>query len=588
MAWQRAKSESLCKSGCFLILLIFLGLSAVVSNGAAAGVSMNATIDPPSITVGETATLSLSFEGGKPDGDIQIPSVPNLVIIPGVESLRQFRINNRISISYVRTFSVTAEKEGEYIIPPFTAIVGGQKVQSQPIKLIVGKVDNRDIERFARLRFNISKSEVRVGEPFLVEVRLLYIVLNGGEQPQIAGDGFNIGKLVQNESHTIEEGRSWRLLRFQTYATPLRPGELTLGPVSMKVTIPSRLERNFFGETVVASWRSVVLTAPEYKIKVLPLPSINVPEGFNGAIGVYNMTVSVAPTNVAVGDPITVKVTISGRGPIESITLPEQPAWSEFKVYPPTSSVEIRDQFGLEGAKTFEQVVVAKSTETHELPPFVFAYFDTDKQEYRVLTGPRVPLIIRPSAAGQVVMNITTNTPSAVVQTDIVSNKVKPGSLGTITAPVIVNPYFWCVQTLPAAVWLVLFVRRKRLEELANNPRLRRKLETDRIIKEELKKLPLLAAQKKTEEFYATVFRLLQERLGERLDLPALSITESVIEEHLIPGGCPEELISLLRKLFLECNQARYGGQKNVQELHQIIPEVERALKLLSEIEVKK
>lgn len=587
MAGCRINSKMRLKFGVFLILM-FWGLVAAVTDSLAAGVSLNATIDPPSITVGETATLSLSFEGGKPDGDIQIPSVPNLAIVPGGESFRQVILNNRISINYVRTFAVTAEKEGEYTIPPFTATVGGQKVASQPIKLIVGKVDNREIERFARLRFNISKNEVRVGEPFLIEVRLLYLVLNGGEQPQIAADGFNIGKLVQGETHTIEEGRSWRVLRFQTYATAMRPGELTLGPVSMKVTIPSRLERNFFGETVVASWRTVVVTAPEYKIKALPLPSTNVPAEFNGAIGVYNMTVSVSPTNVAVGDPITVKVAISGRGPIETITLPEQPAWSEFKVYPPTSKVEITDQFGLTGTKTFEQVVVAKSTETRELPPFVFAYFDTEKQEYRVLTGPRVPLIVRPSATGQLVMNITTNNAASLVQTDIVPNKVKPGALGTITAPVIINPYFWGAQTLPAAVWLVLLVRRKRLEELANNPRLRRRIETERIIKEELKKLPILAGQQKTEEFFATVFRLLQEKIGERLDLPALSITESVIEEYLIPLGCSEELITLLRRLFLECNQARYGGQKNTQQLHQIIPEVERALKLLSEVEVKK
>lgn len=572
-----------------LLWLALVGIGILPVNSVyCAGVSLTATIDPPAITVGETATLSLSFEGGKPDGDIQIPSVPNLVIIPGGESFRQYIVNNRISISYTRTFAVSAEKEGEYIIPPFTATVGGQKVSSQPLKLIVGKVDSRDIERFARLRFNISKNEVRVGEPFMIEVRLLYLVLNGGEQPQIAAEGFNIGKLVQNESHSIEDGRSWRTLTFRTYATAMRAGELTLGPVSMKVTIPSRLERNFFGETVVASWRTVVLTAPEYKIKALPLPSTNVPPEFNGAIGVYSMTVSVSPTNVAVGDPITVKITISGRGPIEAITLPEQPGWSEFKVYPPTSKVELADQFGLAGTKTFEQVVVAKSTETRELPPFVFAYFDTEKQEYQVLKGPSVSLIVRPSASGQLVMNITTNVPVTAVQTDIVPNKVKPGSLGSITVPVIINPYFWGAQTLPAAVWFILLIRRKRLEELANNPKLRRKLETERIIKEELKKLPLLAAQKNTEEFFATVFRLLQEKIGERLDLPALSITESVIDEHLIHLGCSEELISTLRKLFNECNQARYGGQKNVQQLNQVVSELERALKLLSEIEVKK
>ncbi|MCX7667368.1 MAG: TlpA family protein disulfide reductase, partial [Atribacterota bacterium] len=47
---------------------------------------------------------------------------------------------------------------------------------------------------------------------------------------------------------------------------------------------------------------------------------------------------------------------------------------------------------------------------------------------------------------------------------------------------------------------------------------------------------------------------IVQEKIGERLELPALSITESVIDENLVPMGCSEELIQLLRKLFDECN----------------------------------
>lgn len=552
------------------------------------GASLTVSIDPPTITVGETAVLNLVFEGGIPDGDIQLPSVDNLSFQYAGQSSRQIIINNRVSSQFVISYTVTAQKEGEYTIPSIVSTVGGQRVASQPIKLVVAKTDNKEIERFARLRFTISKNQVRVGEPFFIEVRLLYVAINGGEQPVLSADGFTIGKFVQNESHTIEEGRSWRLITFKTFASALRPGELTIGPASMKVTIPARLERNFFGETVVAAWRTVVLTTPSYKVKAEPLPSLNVPPEFNGAIGVYNMTVSVAPTNVAVGDPITVKVTISGRGPIESITLPEQQGWSEFKVYPPTSKVELADQFGLAGSKVFEQVVVAKSTETRELPPFTFAYFDTDKQEYQVLKGPRVPLIVRPSASGNAIFfSSATNTASTSVQTDIVHIKTRPGVIGTISAPLIVKPGFWAAQTIPAIAYVVLLLRRKRLDELANNPKLRRRLQTEKIIKEEFKKLPQLASEQKTEEFFAVVFRLLQEKIGERLDLPAPSITEDVIEEQLKPAGASAELIEILQRLFFECNQARYGGQKNIRQLNEFIPVVENALKLLSEFEVK-
>ncbi|MGC8830776.1 MAG: BatD family protein [Verrucomicrobiia bacterium] len=573
---------------CGLIIKSFAAILWIFAAGIHLfAATLTVSIDPPTVSVGETAILNLMFEGGVPDGNVKMPEVENLDFQFTGQSSRQIIINNRVSSQYVISYAVTSQKEGEYTIPSIVATVGGQRVASQPIKFVVAKADNRDIERFARLRLSVSRDRVRIGEPFYVEIRLLFLAMNGAEQPQLASDGFTIGKFAQNESHTIEDGRSWRLITLKTFAIALKPGDLTIGPASMKVTIPARLERNFFGETIVASWRTVILTTPSYKIKAEPLPSMDVPPQFNGAIGVYNMSVSVAPTNIAVGDPITVKITISGRGPIESLSLPEQPQWSEFKVYPPTSKVELTDQFGLAGSKTFEQVVVAKSTETRELPPFTFAYFDTDKQQYQVLKGPTVPLIVRPSA-GNTIIFASTNTPSAVAQADIVHIKTRHGVIGQISPPLIAQPLFWTLQTLPAVAWLGLLIRRKRLDELANNPKLRRRLQSEKIIKEELKKLHQFAQEQKTEEFFAGIFRILQEKLGERLDLPAASITESVIDEYLKPAGARQELIETLQKLFFECNQARYAGQKNARQLNEFIPLVQKTLDLLSDFEIKK
>ena len=72
----------------------------------------------------------------------------------------------------------------------------------------------------------------------------------------------------------------------------------------------------------------------------LPLPPANAPANFNGAVGHYSMTVTAGPTNVAVGDPITVRVQISGHGALDTLTLPDQPAWHDFKTFPPTQNLK--------------------------------------------------------------------------------------------------------------------------------------------------------------------------------------------------------------------------------------------------------
>jgi hypothetical protein len=125
---------------------------------------------------------------------------------------------------------------------------------------------------------------------------------------------------------------------------------------------------------------------------------------------------------------------------------------------------------------------------------------------------------------------------------------------------------------------------RKQKEALANNPRLRRQRQVEQIVRDGLKQLRQSAQANQTEEFFAGVFHLLQERIGERLDLPASAITESIIEERLRPTHVPEETLDLLRELFQLCNQARYAPQSTTQELMSLIPKVESALNQLRNV----
>ena len=59
-----------------------------------------------------------------------------------------------------------------------------------------------------------------------------------------------------------------------------------------------------------------------------------------------------------------------------------------------------------------------------------------------------------------------------------------------------------------------------------------------------------LYEQGKFAEAASAYASLLQEQLGERLDLPASAITEAVIEEHLRPRNVPETPLAQLHELF--------------------------------------
>jgi hypothetical protein len=114
---------------------------------------------------------------------------------------------------------------------------------------------------------------------------------------------------------------------------------------------------------------------------------------------------------------------------------------------------------------------------------------------------------------------------------------------------------------------------------LANNPKLRRQRNVAQRVRAGLQELRATANSQQAEEFFATLFRLLQEQIGERLDLPASAITEAVIEERLRGRNLAEVSLSALRELFQTCNQARYAPHKSSQELAALIPRAESVLR---------
>jgi hypothetical protein len=360
--------------------------------------------------------------------------------------------------------------------------------------------------------------------------------------------------------------------------TAAKAGSLTLGPPTCNLDLLFG-PVNFFGQPTRA--QHVSLTGDPVTLQSVPLPAENKPPGFSGAVGNYSMSVSAAPTNIAVGDPVTVTIQIAGTGAAESLALPGQTGWQQFKLYPPTSDYQPGDQLNLSGTKTFKLTAVPESMDVKELPPFTFSFFDPEQKAYRSLTQPAIPLIVRPSAASLpppvlAGANNASDNPSA--KQDVVRIKPWLGSVAKLEPPLVARPWFLGLQSVPVLAWLCLLVQRKQQDRLAANPRLRRQRQVERTLRDGLADLRHHAAANQSAEFFATLFHLLQECLGERLDLPASAITEAVLDERLLPLGVPDPTIDRLRWLFHTCNQARYAPETSTEELTSLIPQVEAAL----------
>jgi len=257
------------------------------------------------------------------------------------------------------------------------------------------------------------------------------------------------------------------------------------------------------------------------------------------------------------------------------VTLPALGSWKNFKTYPPTTKLETADQFGFQGTKTFEQIVTPITSDVHEIPALTFSYFNPEDNQYHTLTQPAVPLTVKAAGATPLPQMAVAKTEEKPAQ-DILPIKENLGSLPPNKTPLVSQPVFLVVQSVPVLAFLGAFIWRKRADSLANNPRLRRQRAVAALIASGKADLKRFATENKSDEFFATLFRLLQEQLGERLDCPAASITENVVEENSILRGAPDNLRNALREQFQLCNQVRYAPVRGTSELNSVAAQFEK------------
>lgn len=581
---------------------IWLVLATVaLLQGAARGASFTTALDRDTMALGEQATLSLKFDGVQPPDAPGIPNISGLEFQYVGPSSSFSVINGQVSSSITFNYLVTAKRDGEFTIPPLRAEVNGQQLTSAAIKLVVTKAnapaaaDLAAGRQAAFLKLVVPKNQVYVGESMVAELELYLREdvqdVRGFQVTSSATDGFSAGKNTEQQDtrRRVQIGNHvYTVIPLALPLTAVRSGSQTVGPFTANVVIALQSQggdpffRQFFNQ---AEQKQLALTTESVPVEVLPLPSQNQPANFTGAVGHFTMTATAGPATVTVGDPITVRIEISGSGALDAITLPPQDAWRDFKTYPPTTKVAATDHFGFAGTKTFEQVISPQNSAVHELPPLTFSFFNPADGQYHTLTQPAMPLVVRTAAATPMPsLAGTKSSASDTAAPDILPLKQTLGTVVQNRTPLVARPAFLAAQSVPVLAFLAALVWRRRADHLANNPRLRRRRAVALLMAGGLEDLKKHAAANRPEEFFATLFRLLQEQLGERLDCPASAITENVVEEQALLRGAPATTRNALREQFQLCNQARYAPVRGTGELNSVAAQFEKLIRELQEL----
>lgn len=583
-------------SGGVSVLCLVLSLAFLLSTLPTAAAGFSAALDRDTIALGESATLTLTYQGGSPSEPPVLPTVPNLSIHFRSESRQTQVFNGRFSSAVVHFYAVTPSQVGQYIIPALSVKIDNRTFTSRPLQLNVTKSDSR-LAQIAFVTLTVPKQEAFVGEAIVCEMSLF---AQGGElkqPPQMRGEGITISTNLSSD-RTVQVQTNNNLYQRLTCRTPITFAKA--GPIQLQAAdciLDVRMRRpsgrrdpfgfdDFFSEVET---RRLTLSSDPVTVQVLPLPTTNVPPNFTGAVGEFTLAASITTNVVSAGDPLTLTVQIRGRGNLENLSLTSPSTWQQFKTYAPISRTETTDEFGLVGTRTFEQVLIPEGPDVREIPAVTFSYFNPAPRAYRSLTHPAIPITVRPSTA-PAVQSILTATPGAGREpaqdaTQIVHIKNRLGTLAMARTPLLTRPWFLLLQLLPLLGWVAISLWHQRREAFRRDPRLQRRQQVARHIRLGLAQLRQQAAANQADAFYATLFHLLQEQIGERLELPASAITVETVENRLRPAGLPPPALASLQELFALCDQARFAPQPARGELSAWIPRVEAVLDELSTFE---
>ena len=397
------------------LFAIVLGLLAPLR---ASDISVNAQLSHRVAEVGSAVQLQIEVKNGKRSNppDVSVEGL-NIRYDGSPQSQRVEIINGRVNqeIETTHIYQVTPKREGDFTIPAVTVQVDGQTFRTQPVALKVQKgapvAANASGEAKAFAEIEVKKKTAYVGETVPVEVRL-YVderarLEDVTTMPELTSDAFTVQKFPRfTTQKETRDGRSYNVIVFRTIMTPTKAGKLAVGPCEIpfiaQMPNPQRRQRQRrsvfdddffdpFGGFLDRQRYNAQAAATELAVKPLPLEGR--PKDFAGAVGQFRLEAESSARRVKVGEPIAMKVRVTGAGNFDRVQVPPLADTEGWQTYEASENFEPRDELKTSGTKTFDQQVVPEAVHT-TLPRYAFSYFDPEQGKYVALTSKGEPLIV--------------------------------------------------------------------------------------------------------------------------------------------------------------------------------------------------
>ena len=560
--------------------------------------------------------------------DLRAPELDNFDVLAGPytsqSSSTQF-INGKRTSSFTLTYTYTvmANKEGTFTLPPASITVGHESYNSNGLKITVLPPDEQPAEQASSqasssqpnssattsqatgskddlfIRTVISKTNVYEQECITLSYKLYTLVdvaqfTNNTKIPEFTGfvkQEKDLGNIQTNLEHY--NGRNYQTaVLYETQLYPQHSGDIRIDPASFEaiVRVRNRAQVRSIFDDFFDTYTNVSrqLTAPGATIHVKALPSGR-PAGYSAGVGQFSMSSSISATELQTNEAVTLKINISGSGNMKMLKTPEV-EWPEgFEVYDPKVTNNTKNSAqGMSGTKTIEYLAIPRASGTYTIPPVQYSYFDIQSGKYKSLTTPEYTLVIRKGA---------NDDNSAVVSTYV--NKEDIRQLGSDIRHIYTGPLdsaptrrlvqinswqMWLSYLLPLILTVIIaIVMRKRIRENADIRKVRYRKAQKEAAKR-LKKARQLMNENNTTAFYEEIERAIWNYFSDRLSLPTSELSKDNITQLLLEHNLNAELIEQVKQTLSDAEFARYAPTSSDHAMSDMLEHVSDLIDQLEKV----
>ncbi len=560
---------------------------------------------PAQVIVGKP--FQLTYTVNQRARDLKAPEMADFEVLAGpytsTSSSTSF-VNGKRTSTYTQTYTYTllAQREGTFTIPPADIKVSGERYQSNGVRISVLPPDEqgttsqergaRNQEQGARsqsasdgsitsenlfIRTIVSKTRVHEQEAILLSYKLYFAGVdvaqftNNTKIPEFTG--FLKQDLEQGDIQTELEhynGRNYQTaVLYRTLLYPQHAGDIQIDPAAFEAVlrVQTRAQVRSIFDDFFGTYTNVTKTlkAPGATIHVEALPK-GKPAGFAGGVGHFTLSSNISQTEMQANEAVTLRLTIQGTGNMKLLKTPTVD-WPEgFEPYDPKVSNNFKaTAAGMSGSKTIEYLAIPRAAGEYTIPPITFAYYDTQEDAYKTLSTPEYTLQVQRGAGDEagtpVVNNYVNKEDIKTLGTDIryiYTGELAAAKPANPSAP-LVWQYAWAGYVLPLLIACLLFaVFHKRIKENADITRVRSK-RANKVAQKRLKKAAQLMKTGDSEAFYTEIERALWTYLSDRLSVPTADLNKDNIASILRGKGVGEDIIAEVNRVLSDAEFARYA-----------------------------